>query len=51
VTLRAAWTFFAASALLLGGCSFAGRLHLGDVTLGLHNGFAAIGSHVGVFIH
>ena len=35
---------------LLGGCSVAGRLHFGDVTLGLHQGFAAIGSHVGVFV-
>jgi hypothetical protein len=51
VRLRAAWIAVVASALLLGGCSFAGSLHFGDVTLGLHNGFAAIGSHVGFVIH
>ena len=51
MTLHAAWISFVASALLLGGCSFAGSRHFGDVSLGLHNGFAAIGSHVGVFIH
>ena len=51
MTLHAAWISFVASALLLGGCSFAGSLHFGDVSLGLHNGFATIGSHVGVFIH
>jgi hypothetical protein len=38
-------------ALLLGGCSLAGSLHFGDVTMGLQNGFAALGSHVGIFIH
>jgi hypothetical protein len=51
VTLRAAWIPFVAAALLLGGCSFAGSLHFGDLTLGLQNGFAAMGSHVGIFIH
>jgi hypothetical protein len=51
VTRRAAWIALVAPALLLGGCSFAGSLHLGDVTLGLQNGFAAIGSHVGLFVH
>ena len=51
MTPRGAWIIFVASAVLLGGCSFAGSLHFGDVTLGLQNGFAAIGSHVGFFIH
>ena len=49
--LRAARIAVVASALLLGGCSFAGSLHFGDVTLGLQDGFAAIGSHVGFVIH
>ena len=34
--------------LLLGGCSLAGNLHLGDVTLALHQGFHAFGSHVAI---
>ena len=51
MTLRAAWIASVAAALLLGGCSFAGSLHFGDVTLGLQNGFAAMGNHVGIFIH
>jgi hypothetical protein len=38
-------------ALLLGGCSVMGSLHVGDVTLGLQNGFATMGSHVGIFLH
>ncbi len=37
--------------LLLGGCSVMGSLHAGDVTLGLQNGFATMGSHVGIFLH
>ena len=37
--------------LALGGCSFAGRLHLGDVTLALHQGFHAFGSHVAIGFH
>jgi hypothetical protein len=37
--------------LLLGGCSLAGSLHLGDVTLGLSQGFHAFGSHVAVAVH
>jgi hypothetical protein len=36
--------------LLLGGCSFAGSLQLGDVTLALHEGFAAFGTHVALAI-
>ena len=36
--------------LALGGCSVAGSLHLGDVTLALHNGFHAFGSHVALAI-
>jgi hypothetical protein len=35
----------------LGGCSVMGSLHVGDVTLGLQNGFATMGSHVGIFVH
>ncbi len=38
------------SGLLLGGCSVMGSLHVGDVTLGLQNGFASMGSHVGIFL-
>jgi hypothetical protein len=37
--------------LLLGGCSFAGSLQLGDVTLGLCQGFQAFGSHVALVVH
>ncbi len=37
--------------LLLGGCSVMGSLHFGDLTLGLQNGVAGIGSHVGIFVH
>jgi hypothetical protein len=37
--------------LLLGGCSVMSTLHFGDVTLGLQNGFAAMGSHAGLFFH
>jgi len=35
----------------LGGCSVMGSLHVGDVTLGLQNGFATMGSHVGIVVH
>ena len=38
-------------ALALGGCSVAGSLHLGDVTLALHNGFHTFGSHVAIALH
>jgi hypothetical protein len=48
---RAGWIYVVLLALLLGGCSLAGSLHVGDVTLGLQNGFAAMGSHVGFFLH
>ena len=34
--------------LLLGGRSAMGNLNFGDVTAGLRNGFAALGSHVGL---
>lgn len=37
--------------LALGGCSLAGSLHLGDVTLALHHGFHAFGSHVAIALH
>jgi hypothetical protein len=36
---------------VLGGCSFAGRLHLGDVTLALNHGLHAFGSHVALVLH
>jgi hypothetical protein len=52
VTRRAAWICVVGlSAVLLSGCSFAGMMHFGDVTLALQNGFATLGSHVGFFIH
>lgn len=35
----------------LGGCSFAGSLRLGDVSLGLTQGFHAFGSHVALALH
>jgi hypothetical protein len=35
----------------LAGCSFAGSLHLGDVSLALGQGFQAFGSHVAVALH
>ncbi len=37
--------------LLLGGCAVMGNLHVGDVTLGLQNGFATMGGHVGLLVH
>jgi hypothetical protein len=37
--------------LLLGGCSVMGSLHVGDVTVGLQNDIATMGSHVGIFLH
>ena len=39
------------SVLLLGGCSIMGSLQADDVALGLQNGFATMGSHVGIFLH
>jgi hypothetical protein len=38
-------------ALAVGGCSFAGSLQLGDVTLGLSQGFHAFGSRVAFVLH
>ncbi len=38
-------------AAVLGGCSFAGSLHLGDVNLMLHQGFYGFGSHVAFALH
>jgi hypothetical protein len=49
--LRASGICVVPLALLLAGCSLAGSLHFGDVTLGLQSGFAAMGSHVGIFLH
>jgi hypothetical protein len=49
VRARALWPVLLS--LALGGCSFAGSLHLGDVTLALHNGFSAFGSHVAFALH
>ena len=46
---RALWPLLLVVAL--GGCSFAGSLHLGDVTLALHHGFHVFGSHVAVALH
>jgi hypothetical protein len=48
---RAGGICLAALGFLLGGCSFAAGPHLGDVTMGLQSGFAAMGSHVGIFLH
>jgi hypothetical protein len=49
VRCRALWPLLLA--LALGGCSLAGSLHLGDVTLALHHGFHAFGSHVAIALH
>lgn len=38
-------------AAALGGCSFAGSLHLGDVSLALSQGFQTFGSHVAIALH
>ena len=46
---RALWPLLLG--LTLGGCSLAGSLHLGDVTLALHHGFHAFGSHVAIALH
>jgi hypothetical protein len=35
----------------LGGCSFAGSLHLGDVSLALGQGLQTFGSHVAIAFH
>ncbi len=53
MTLRGTLALVGAMMLsgLLGGCSIMGSLHVGDVTLGLQNGFATMGSHVGIFLH
>ena len=37
--------------LVLGGCSFGGRVHLGDVWLGAGHGLALVGDHVKFAIH
>jgi hypothetical protein len=37
--------------LLIGGCSFGGRLHLGDVWLQAEHGLALVGNHVAIALH
>jgi hypothetical protein len=37
--------------LILGGCSFGGRVHLGDVWLGSGHGLALVSNHVKLPIH
>jgi hypothetical protein len=37
--------------LLVGGCSFGGRLHLGDVWLQTGHGLAMVGNHVAIALH
>ena len=37
--------------LVLGGCSLGGRVHLGDVWLGVGDGLASVGNHVTLAIH
>ena len=37
--------------LLVGGCSFGGRVHLGDVWLQAGQGLAVVGNHVAIALH
>jgi len=37
--------------LLVGGCSFGGRVHLGDVWLQAGHGLAVVGNHVAIALH
>jgi hypothetical protein len=37
--------------LAVGGCSFGGRVHLGDVWLQAGHGLAAVGNHVAIALH
>lgn len=39
------------AALLLGGCSFGGRFHLGEIWLQTGHGLALVGNHVTLAIH
>jgi hypothetical protein len=38
-------------ALLVGGCSFGGRLHLGDVWIQVGHGLTMVGNHVAIALH
>jgi hypothetical protein len=37
--------------LLVGGCAFAGRAHLGDIWLEAGDGLAMVGNHVAIALH
>jgi hypothetical protein len=37
--------------LLVGGCSFGGRVHLGDLWLEAGHGLALVGDHVAIALH
>ena len=37
--------------LLVSGCGFAGRVHLGDLWLETGGGFAMVGNHVAIVLH
>jgi hypothetical protein len=39
------------AALTSGGCSFGGRVHLGDVWLQAGHGLAVMGNHVAIALH
>jgi hypothetical protein len=39
------------AALLVGGCSFGGRVHLGDLWLQAGHGLAMVGNHVAIALH
>jgi hypothetical protein len=39
------------AAVTLGGCSFGGRVHLGDVWLQAGHGLAVMGNHVAIALH
>jgi hypothetical protein len=39
------------AALVLAGCSFGGRVHLGDIWLEAGQGFAWMGNHVALALH
>ena len=36
---------------LVSGCSFSGRMHLGDVWLSAGQGFTMVGNHVAIALH
>jgi hypothetical protein len=37
--------------LFVGGCSFGGRMHLGDIWLQAGHGLAVVGNHVAIALH